>query len=198
MYFVTGTDTNVGKTLVCQGLVHLLDAFYWKPIQAGDLQTGGDSGSMPAGKIFPNRYALPDAIAPHLSAQYHHINMALTDFTLPPIKSPLIVEGAGGLYVPLNHQHYMIDLIKHLNLPTILVARTSLGTINHTLLSVKALQSYNIPIKGIVFSGESYPDTIRTIIEHTGIHLLATIPMLNESQKTGTYVAHFFNKNDFY
>lgn len=182
-YFVTGIGTEVGKTLVSALLVKALEADYWKPVQSGDLDyTDTDKVSgwtgMKAERIHAETYRLQKPMSPHASAAADGIHIEMEAFQLPPTSNPLIVEGAGGLMVPLNENNCIIDLIAHLKLPVVLVSRNYLGSINHTLLSVAALQQRNIPIAGLVFNGESVPTTESVIMEMTGLPCWFRVPEL--------------------
>ncbi|HEY9697308.1 MAG TPA: dethiobiotin synthase [Trichocoleus sp.] len=160
-FFITGTDTNVGKTVVSAMLTLGLNATYWKPIQSGlDTITDTEYVQQVTGldqtHFLPERYRLTEPLSPHASAAIDGVKIHLSDFELPSsIKNQhLIVEGAGGLLVPINDRHYVIDLIQYLQLPVCLVARSTLGTINHTLLSIAQLRRQNIPILGVIINGE--------------------------------------------
>jgi dethiobiotin synthetase len=160
-FFITGTDTNVGKTVVSAMLTLGLNATYWKPIQSGlDTITDTEYVQQVTGldktHFLPERYRLTEPLSPHASAAIDGVKIHLSNFELPSsIKSQhLIVEGAGGLLVPINDRHYIIDLIQYLQLPVCLVARSTLGTINHTLLSIAQLRRQNIPILGVIINGE--------------------------------------------
>jgi dethiobiotin synthetase len=179
-FFVTGTDTNVGKTVVSALLTLGLDGAYWKPIQSGlepitDTDYVQSVTGLDSSHFIPERFRLPEPLSPHASAAIANIQINLADFQLPAVNKPhLIVEGAGGLMVPLNSQDLLIDLIQQLKLPVCLVARSSLGTINHTLLSLYALRQANIPILGVILNGE--PNAInREAIAHYG-----NVPILGE------------------
>ena len=171
--FVTGIGTGVGKTHVSAMLVKLWNADYWKPIQSGDLQR---SDSMQVAeladhkvKIFPERYKLTAALSPHASAALDGLNILLSDFSLPYTDRSLVVEGAGGLYVPINDKDFIIDLIVHLKLPVVLVLQDYLGCINHTMLSIEALVSKGIPIDTVVFNGDFSEATFSIIRKHLPI-----------------------------
>lgn len=159
-FFITGTDTGIGKTVVSAMLTLGLRACYWKPVQSGldeetDTQFVKRVTELPDAHFAKERFRLSAPLSPHASAALDGIEIHLRDFTLP-LASPergIVVEGAGGLMVPLNSTHMMIDLIDYLNLPVILVTRTSLGTINHTLLSIEQLRRRSIPIVGVIMNG---------------------------------------------
>jgi dethiobiotin synthetase len=184
-FFVTGTDTDVGKTLVSAWLMTHLDADYWKPIQAGtepetDSVTVRRLADIPAGRILPEAYVLPEAMAPHEAARRAGITIDMTKLEAPETDRLLIVEGAGGLLVPLTEEAYVIDLAAELHLPVILVARSTLGTINHTLLSIEALHRRGLPLAGVVVNGPETPHN-RTAIERYGeVNVIAEIPWLPE------------------
>ena len=151
-FFVTGTDTDVGKTLVSAWLMTHLDADYWKPVQAGtepetDSVTVRRLADIPAGRILPEAYVLPEAMAPHEAARRAGITIDMTKLEAPETDRLLIVEGAGGLLVPLTEEAYVIDLAAELHLPVILVARSTLGTINHTLALDRSLASPGPPAR---------------------------------------------------
>ncbi len=160
-YFITGIGTGVGKTICSAMLAKLWQTAYWKPIQSGDLN---QSDSMMLNhlldhkiQIFKERFRLHTAASPHQSAYLDGLEMHLEDFELPHKHLDLLVEGAGGLFVPINDKDCIIDLIKKLALPTILVCRDYLGAINHSLLSIKALENYQIPIPYLVLNGGFNP-----------------------------------------
>jgi len=182
-FFVTGTDTDVGKTLVSAWLLTHLDGSYWKPVQAGtepptDSATVQRLADLPVGRILPEAYLLPEAMAPHEAARRAGITLDMQKLALPPCDGLVIVEGAGGLMVPLTEDAYMIDLAAELDLPIVLVARSTLGTINHTLLSIEAIRRRGLPLAGVVITG---PETAhnRAAIERYGqIEVIAEIAWL--------------------
>ncbi len=187
-YFVSGIGTEVGKTIVSAILVEALKADYWKPVQAGDLDW---SDSMKIQNwvsnertfIHPEGVKLNSPMSPHAAAAIDGIRLNLSDFELPKTDNNLIVEGAGGLLVPLNEKDCIIDLIKYLNLEILLVSRHYLGSINHTLLSCEILKHRNIPIKGIIFNGDEHKSTETVIEKMTGLPILGRIPKLSEVNK---------------
>ena len=182
-FFVTGTDTEVGKTLVSAWLLTQLDGSYWKPIQAGTVPTTDSAtvqslAELPVSRVLPEAYLLPEPMAPHESARRANIAMDMEKLKLPPHDGLVVVEGAGGLMVPIVDGAYMIDLADALDLPIILVARSTLGTINHTLLSVEAIRRRGLPLAGVVISGPETPHN-RAAIERFGkVEVLAEIPQL--------------------
>lgn len=181
---VTGTDTGVGKTVVAAAFAGALEATYWKPVQCG-LENDGDSAlvrtlsGLSDERLLPEAYRLSMAASPHRAAEAEGIEISLGNLKLPDVAGPLVVEGAGGLMVPLTRQSLMIDLFASWRLPVVLVARTALGTINHSLLSIEALNGRNIPILGIVFVGDEVPDTERTIVEMGGVRRIGRLPHID-------------------
>ncbi|OAV45826.1 dethiobiotin synthase [Lewinella sp. 4G2] len=187
-YFVTGIHTDAGKTVTSAFLQLVLDADYWKPIQAGDLDFGDTDRvkawtGLPADRYLPERHRLKTPASPHYAARLDGIDIQLSDFTLPPCtrgSAPLIIEGAGGILVPINDRETVADLIKQINVPVILVSRHYLGSINHTLLSIKYLQAMDIEIAGLIYSGGDSPETVRIVGEQTGIWPLVELPEFEE------------------
>ncbi|MFA9187386.1 dethiobiotin synthase [Flavobacterium sp. FBOR7N2.3] len=177
--FITGIGTDVGKTIASAIITEALEADYWKPIQAGDLNTS-DSHKIKSfisnGKteIHPNSYALNTPASPHLAAELDSIVIDLEKIVEPVTDNHLVVEGAGGLFVPLNNQDCVIDLIKP-DYKVIVVSRHYLGSINHTLLTIEALQSRNITIAGILFNGKENQSTESIILNKTGIKCIGRI-----------------------
>lgn len=182
-FFVTGTDTDVGKTLVSAWLMTHLDADYWKPVQAGtepetDSVTVRRLADIPTGRILPEAYVLPEAMAPHEAARRAGIRIDTAKLVPPTTGRLLVVEGAGGLLVPLTDTDYVIDLATELHLPVILVARSTLGTINHTLLSIEALRRRGLPLAGVVINGPETPHNRVAIERYGDVNVIAEIPWL--------------------
>jgi len=199
-FFVTGTDTGVGKTVVSALLCAALDAYYWKPIQTGTRE-GTDRAAVerlaerPRAKLLPEIYRFAPPVSPHLAAHKTGVRIDLRKIRMPEIglRENLIVEGAGGALVPLNETQLMTDLMKHLGLPVILVARTTLGTINHTLLSLEALRAARLNVRGVVMVGKPNADN-RKAIEHYGkIKVVGAIPPLKKLNRNSLLSA--FHKN---
>jgi len=163
---VTGTDTGIGKTILCAGLSAALMARYWKPVQAG-LEEETDSETIarlaPGTLIHPEAYRLITPASPHLAARIDGVMIAPARLTPPPGAGPLIIEGAGGALVPLSETRLYADQFAAWGLPVIIAARTQLGTINHSLLTIEALRARAIPIAGIAFIGPAEPETERII-----------------------------------
>ena len=187
-YFITGIGTGIGKTLISAILTEKLKADYWKPIQSGDLEIS-DSITIDSlisnnqTVIHPESYRLTQPLSPHLSARLDGIEIDLNKINMPLTDNNLIIEGAGGLMVPLNEDELIIDLIKKLEVEVILVSQNYLGSINHTLLSVNLLKQYEIPIKGIIFNGDENVETERYIQQYTKIKKLGNVPSFNNIDK---------------
>ncbi|PSR10771.1 MAG: dethiobiotin synthase [Bacteroidetes bacterium] len=182
-FFVTGISTEVGKTVCSALLVKALEADYWKPVQSGDLHLTDTmkvahwtGTSLPSPRFHPETYRLTEPLSPHASAALDGIRIELDRFQLPATGRPLIVEGAGGLLVPLNEKDTVLDLMERLQLPVILVSRNYLGSINHTLLSIAQLRQRGIPLAGLVFSGNPVPASEAVIEQLSGARVLFRIP----------------------
>jgi dethiobiotin synthetase len=178
---ITGTDTGVGKTVVAAAIVGATGGVYWKPIQAGperDTEVVQRLTGLPDAHFLPEAYALPAPLCPSVAARRAGACIALP--LLPPRReTPLIIEGAGGVFVPINGAQTMADLFAALAAPVVLVARTALGTINHTLLSLEALAARRIPVLGVVFAGEDNPETIAEIERFGRVPTLGCLPHLD-------------------
>jgi dethiobiotin synthase len=185
--FVTGTDTEAGKTIVAACLTRRLGATYWKPVQTGSAELpGGDSGTvahlaaLPGHRVVAPRHVCAAPLSPDQAARREGLSIALDDFALPATGAPLVVEGAGGLMVPLNDQALMIDLIGRLGLAVILAARTGLGTINHCLLSLEALAARRLPVAGVIFSGPPHPENMAAVDRFGGgVPMLGRVPWMD-------------------
>ncbi|MGO9048198.1 MAG: dethiobiotin synthase [Xanthobacteraceae bacterium] len=182
-YIVSGTDTGIGKTIVAAMLTLALDGLYWKPIQSGT-DDGTDRQRVQAltllgdDRLLPERYVLSRPLSPHRAAELDGVEIEPEALVLPSFDRNLIVEGAGGLMVPITRRTLQIDVFAGWNAPVILCARTGLGTINHTLLSIEALHSREMRLHGLIFIGEDNPDNIRTIAELSGGRVLGLVPRL--------------------
>jgi dethiobiotin synthetase len=180
-YFVSGIGTEIGKTIVSTVLVEKLKADYWKPIQSGDLDNSDTHKvkSLISNKdsvFHPEAYQLTQPFSPHYSAALDGITISLDQIKLPITNNSLIIEGAGGLMVPLNAKDLMIDLIVKLNAEVILVSKNYLGSINHTLLTIEALKNRGITIKGLIFNGIENKSSEEIIINLSGLTVLGRIP----------------------
>lgn len=180
---VTGTDTNVGKTVFAAGLVRLLDGAYWKPVQAGledgtDTETVRHLSSLPDDRFFPEAWRLNTPASPHLAAEIDGVSIDPAALMPPSTAWPLVIEGAGGLLVPLTRRALVIDVFARWRFPVVLCARTGLGTINHTLLSIEALRRRDIPVLGVALIGEPHEENRRMIAEMGGVRVLGRLPVL--------------------
>ncbi|NJR38489.1 MAG: dethiobiotin synthase [Leptolyngbyaceae cyanobacterium CSU_1_4] len=183
-FFITGTDTNIGKTVVSALLTLGLGYAYWKPVQSGlipitDTEFIRSATGLDSSYFIPERYCLTQPLSPHAAAKIDGVEIILSDFQLPETDKPgLIVEGAGGLMVPLNDQDLMIDLIRSLNLPVCLVTRSTLGTINHTLMSIAILRHAKIPILGVIINGQKNQSNREAIAHYGKVPILAELEPL--------------------
>jgi dethiobiotin synthetase len=184
--FVTGTDTNVGKTLLSALLVAALDAMYWKPIQTGvrdgiDRQTVIKLAEIPETQTIPECYCFDPPVSPHLAAEESAVRIDLARIQPPKnLARPIIVEGAGGILVPINDSELMLDLARQLGFPIVIAARAALGTINHTLLTVQALRCAKMAIKGVVMIGQRNEENERSIEHFAAIPVIGLIPWLDK------------------
>jgi dethiobiotin synthetase len=199
-FFVTGTDTGIGKTVLSALLVAALDANYWKPVQTGATEgTDRDSvrewAALPEERLYPERYCFDPPVSPHLAARQAGVRIGLDSFVFPPAEGSrtLIVEGAGGAMVPLNERELMLDLMRRLGLPVLVASRTSLGTINHTLLTIAALRGAHLNIRGVVLIGSENIEN-RKAIEHYGnVRVVGHIPILENIHRAA--LLEVFEKN---
>lgn len=203
---VTGTDTGVGKTVVSAMLTLALDAWYWKPIQSGldgetDTQTVARLTGLPPERQLPEAYRLHEPLSPHRSAELDHVQIDPGALTPPDVPDGrlLIIEGAGGVFVPVTRSLLQVELFARWNAPAIVVARTALGTINHTLLTVDALRRHHVSVSGIIFTGEANPDTQQTIADFAGARVLGRIPPLKalNAGALREVFARAFDRRDF-
>jgi dethiobiotin synthetase len=192
-FFVTGTDTDVGKTVVSAMLILGLNASYWKPIQSGilpctDTEWVKKITQLPPSHFFPEVYRLSQPLSPHASAMHDNVRIDLDKIVMPNLPgncSHLIVEGAGGILVPLNDKNLMIDLIKKLNIPVLVVCRSTLGTINHTLLTLQHLRLHEIPILGVIMNGPKNEGNRKAITHYGKVNVLTELePIQNISGAT--------------
>lgn len=202
---VTGTDTGIGKTIFSAGLAGFFGASYWKPVQAGlkeetDAQRVARLGDLSADRIVPELYRLRTPASPHQSAAIDGVRIDPAALDAPDVRDrPLVIEGAGGLMVPLNGDTLYIDIFERWRLPVVLCARTALGTINHSLLSVEALRKRRIDILGIAFIGESNPESERAICDFGQVRRLGRLPLLSPLAADTLHAAFkaSFRREDF-
>jgi dethiobiotin synthetase len=198
--FITGIGTDVGKTIASSIIVEALEADYWKPIQAGDLDNSDTNKvekyvSNSTTKFHKNAYALQTPASPHLAAEIDGVTIELKEIIEPTTLNHLVIEGAGGIYVPLNNSDCVIDLIQP-DYKVIVVSRHYLGSINHTLMTIEILKSRNLDVAGIVFSGDENKATERIILEKTNVPMIGRID--NEpyfDQNVIKYYADLFREN---
>jgi dethiobiotin synthetase len=182
-FAVTGTDTDVGKTVFAAGLAGHLGGWYWKPVQAGQ-EDGTDAervaalSGLPEERILPEAYRLTTPCSPHRAAEIDGVTIDPGELALPE-QRPLVVEGAGGALVPLTNELLYADLFARWGLPAIVVARTSLGTINHSLLTVEALRARGVPVHGVAFIGDPQEDSEATICRIGRVRRLGRLPWLD-------------------
>ena len=182
-FVVCGTDTDVGKTLISSFFVRGLNCFYWKPIQSG-IQGETDSeyvqrvSQISPKKILKEAYVFNEPVSPHWAAEIDNVKLIKSNLNLPNIEKNLLVETAGGLMVPLTRDFLQIDQIKIWNLPVILVCRSSLGTLNHTLLSIEALKKRKINILGLIINGKKHLDNPQTLKLFSGLPIIAEFPLI--------------------
>ncbi len=175
--FVTGTDTGVGKTVAAAALVNGLDGDYWKPIQSGTGEPGDTETvirllELDPARVHPCAYRLNAPLSPHEAARLDRVEIKMSNLRLPESARPVVVEGAGGVLVPLNERDTMVELMVHLGLPVVVVARSGLGTINHTLLSLEALRNRGLHVSGVVLNGPSNPANRKAIESHGNVRIL--------------------------
>lgn len=182
-FFITGTDTDVGKTVAAAWLALHMGAAYWKPVQSGPEKDADVIRDLTDATIYPTTYDLSEPLSPHEAAKRDGVEIDMNRFELPDTDGPLVVEGAGGLLVPLTRTHLVIDLIAQLSLPSILVARSGLGTINHTLLSLEALRARNLPVAGLILSGPKTPHNRKALEDYGKVPVLAEIDHLDPLTK---------------
>ena len=194
--FITGIGTDVGKTVASAIVTQALEADYWKPVQAGDLELS-DTHKVRArvanekSQFHPNAYALNTPASPHLAAELDGITIDLKKIKEPQTNNHLVIEGAGGILVPLNDTDCIIDLIRP-DYKVIVVSRHYLGSINHTLLTIEALKSRKIPLAGIIFSGDENQATETIILNKTGVKLIGRID--NEPYFDANVIAYYADK----
>ncbi|MGN6268352.1 MAG: dethiobiotin synthase [Sphingomonas sp.] len=201
---VTGTDTDIGKTVFAAALAGALGAHYWKPVQAG-LDDGSDReraarlSGLPEHKLLPEAYRLTTPCSPHRAAEIDGVTIDPECLALPQVGGPLVVEGAGGVLVPVTRDVLFAGLFARWAAPVVLVARTALGTINHSLLSIEALKRRKVPLLGIAFIGDAIEDTEATIAAIGGVKRLGRLPLLDPLDRDSLAAAftQHFDLEDF-
>lgn len=184
-FIVTGTDTGIGKTVFAAALTGALRACYWKPVQAGIDKDGTDAdrvaylADLPCERLLPETYCLTTPCSPHRAAEIDGVAIDPARLSLPQVDGPLVVEGAGGVMVPISRRETYADQFARWGAPVVLVARTSLGTINHSLLSIEALRVRRVPILGVAFVGQANGDSEATICAMGGVKRLGRLPRLD-------------------
>jgi dethiobiotin synthetase len=204
-FIVTGTDTDIGKTVFAAALAGALDAHYWKPVQAGLDPVGGDTATvarlsgLPPARILPEAYRLTTPCSPHLAAEIDGVEIDPARFAPPAVTGPLVIEGAGGVLVPLTRSLTYVEMFRRWGFPVILVARTALGTINHSLLSIEVLRAHGVPIHGIAFVGEAVEDSEAIITAMGQVRRLGRLPFVDplDRHTLGVAFRNHFTLEDF-
>ena len=184
-FVICGTDTDIGKTLISSLFVRGLNSFYWKPIQSGiesetDSQAVERLAKVNKEKIINEAYVFTEPVSPHWAAEIDQKIINFELLNLPNVDDSLIVETAGGLMVPITRNYLQIDQIRKWGLPVILVCKSELGTLNHTLLSIEALEKRNIKILGLVINGKKHLDNPKTLTEFSGLPIIAEFPYIQK------------------
>ncbi len=178
--FVTGIGTDIGKTVVSAVLVEALRADYWKPVQTGSFFSRDTVEvkrliSNPKSQFHAERYLLKQPMSPHAAAELEGVEIQMDEINLPVTSNHLIIEGAGGLMVPLNRKHFMLDLVQKFDAEVILVVKNYLGSINHSLLSIDVLKSRGVKILGLIINEEPHELSESIILQYSGLKLLGRI-----------------------
>ena len=202
--FITGTDTGVGKTLLSALLVAALRRKYWKPIQTGACEgTDRDAVMKWAGierqETFPESYIFDHPVSPHLAAEEQGATIDIERIQRPLSPEPLIIEGAGGVLVPINKEALMLDVMRRLDAPVVVAARTTLGTINHTLLTVTAIRSARLRLQGVVMIGRENVENRRAVERYGNVEVVGFIPWLDSIDRETLFSVfqHHFNHDVF-
>lgn len=185
-FVITGTGTDIGKTVFAAGLAGLIGADYWKPVQTGvtghgPAPKGSDAAfvrAMTGARIHDSLAVLPEPLSPHRAAELAGVTLEPDTWTLPDA-DPLVIEGAGGVLVPITRQLLSADLFARWGIPVMLVATTGLGTISHSVTAVESLRARGVPLHGLAFVGNDNPDNIATIADLTGARVLGRLPLLD-------------------
>ena len=208
-FVITGTGTDIGKTVFAAGLVGLIGASYWKPVQTGVTPLPAHAPEAPApgsdaafvrrmtgARIHPEAVVLPAPLSPHRAAEL--AGVTIPDLT-PPDADPLVIEGAGGVLVPVTRQLLSADLFARWGLPVIVVATTGLGTISHTLTALESLDRRGVRVHGVAFVGDDNPDTMATIAALGGVRALGRLPRLDPltPASLATAMQAGFDRKDF-
>ena len=196
---VTATGTDIGKTVFAAALTAALDGYYWKPVQAGlddgsDLERVGRLSGLPAARLLPEAYRLTTPCSPHRAAEIDGVTIDVDALEPPLCDRPLVIEGAGGVLVPFSRQATFADVTARWQLPVVLVAATSLGTISHSLAAIEALRARNVNIRGVAFVGDAVEDSEATIAAMGGVKRLGRLPMvdpLDPGALAAAFAAHF-------
>ena len=202
--YVTGTDTGVGKTVFAAALAGALGAWYWKPVQSGleeetDTEAVARLGGVPPERLLSEAWRLKTPASPHLSARLDGVRIDPAALEPPNVDGPLVIEGAGGLMVPLTEDALLIDVFARWRLPVALCARTALGGINHALLSLEALARREIPVLGVAFIGDEMADTEAMICQKGAAKRLGRLPPLDplSADSLAAAFASNFTLSDF-
>ena len=182
--FVTGTDTGIGKTVLSALLVAALDLDYWKPIQTGasevtDRQTVIMCAGIPGERTHPEQYIFDPPVSPHLAAELKGVEIEIERIRRPLTSRRLVIEGAGGVLVPINSKLFMLDLARHLQTSVVVASRTALGTINHTLLTIAALRKAQLEITGVVMIGKENRENVQAVERYGHVPVVGWIPWLD-------------------
>ena len=196
---VTATGTDIGKTVFAAALTAALDGCYWKPVQAGlddgsDLERVGRLSGLPAERLLPEAYRLTTPCSPHRAAEIDGVTIDVDALEPPRCDRPLVIEGAGGVLVPFTRQATFADVMARWQLPVVLVAATSLGTISHSLAAIEALRTRKVDILGVAFVGDAVEDSEATIADMGGVKRLGRLPMLDPLDPgalAAAFAAHF-------
>lgn len=201
---VTGTDTGLGKTVFAAALTGALNGYYWKPLQSGT-EDGTDSdvvrrlSGLPSDRVLPEAHVFLTPVSPHQAAEIDGVTVDAAALTPPACDRPLVIEGAGGLMVPVTRETLFIDIFARWAEPVVLVSRTALGTINHSLLSIEAMRERGIPILGVAFIGDEYRETERVICDLGHVKRLGLLPRLDplNAESLAAAFASAFDLSDF-